>query len=129
MPQDGLIEGIENFDYYPMKIFAHKMISETSKLTIDDGNERNDDAVANALDRIREEAQQVRSFGIRGVRDITADFSRASTQLVPGQLVKDESFTLFEAVGALEVGRNTLPSSQTRHSKQNHCTCIIGSQI
>ncbi|KAJ5151272.1 uncharacterized protein N7482_010524 [Penicillium canariense] len=36
-------------------------------------------------------------------RDITADFTEASSKLRTGQLVKDETFTLFEAVGALEI--------------------------
>ncbi|OJD12407.1 hypothetical protein AJ78_06998 [Emergomyces pasteurianus Ep9510] len=37
------------------------------------------------------------------VQDITAAFTRASSVLNTGQLVKDEHFTLFEAVGALEI--------------------------
>ncbi|THW11425.1 Mak10-domain-containing protein [Aureobasidium pullulans] len=37
------------------------------------------------------------------VRDITKDFSDASAELRQGQLVKDDFFTLFEAVGALEI--------------------------
>ncbi|KAF7713634.1 Uncharacterized protein PECH_006258 [Penicillium ucsense] len=36
-------------------------------------------------------------------RDITAQFTEAASKLQVGQLVKDESFTLFEAVGALEI--------------------------
>ncbi|KAI2788019.1 hypothetical protein POX_f08402 [Penicillium oxalicum] len=36
-------------------------------------------------------------------RDITAEFTQAASKLRVGQLVKDESFTLFEAVGALEI--------------------------
>ncbi|KAJ5485594.1 hypothetical protein N7539_005582 [Penicillium diatomitis] len=36
-------------------------------------------------------------------RDITAQFTQAASKLQVGQLVKDESFTLFEAVGALEI--------------------------
>ncbi|KAL2057872.1 hypothetical protein ABVK25_001489 [Lepraria finkii] len=36
-------------------------------------------------------------------RDITTDFSAAASALNTGQLVKDEYFTLFEAVGALEI--------------------------
>ncbi|KAI9787913.1 MAG: hypothetical protein M1835_002590 [Candelina submexicana] len=36
-------------------------------------------------------------------RDITAEFSKASAALDVGQLVKDEWFTLFESVGALEI--------------------------
>lgn len=43
------------------------------------------------------------SFPSRGLRDVTANFVAASKQLRPGELVKDEYFTLFEAVGALEV--------------------------
>ncbi len=34
---------------------------------------------------------------------MTEEFAAAAKQLQPGQLVKDEYFTLFEAVGALEV--------------------------
>ncbi|RDW90572.1 N-alpha-acetyltransferase 35, NatC auxiliary subunit [Aspergillus mulundensis] len=41
-------------------------------------------------------------------RDITEEFTQAASKLKTGQLVKDEYFTLFEAVGALEVGRNHL---------------------
>ncbi|KKZ64641.1 hypothetical protein EMCG_09449 [[Emmonsia] crescens] len=37
------------------------------------------------------------------VQDITAAFTKASSVLNTGQLVKDEYFTLFEAVGALEI--------------------------
>ncbi|EQL28365.1 hypothetical protein BDFG_08884 [Blastomyces dermatitidis ATCC 26199] len=37
------------------------------------------------------------------VKDITAAFTKASSVLNTGQLVKDEFFTLFEAVGALEI--------------------------
>jgi hypothetical protein len=37
-------------------------------------------------------------------RDITEEFTQAASKLKTGQLVKDEHFTLFEAVGALEVG-------------------------
>lgn len=36
-------------------------------------------------------------------RDITTGFSTAASALTTGQLVKDEFFTLFEAVGALEI--------------------------
>ncbi|KAI4730863.1 Mak10-domain-containing protein [Aureobasidium sp. EXF-10728] len=37
------------------------------------------------------------------VTDITREFSDASAELRQGQLVKDDFFTLFEAVGALEI--------------------------
>ncbi|KAJ5823852.1 NatC N(alpha)-terminal acetyltransferase Mak10 subunit [Penicillium robsamsonii] len=36
-------------------------------------------------------------------RDITDEFTKAAANLNTGQLVKDETFTLFEAVGALEI--------------------------
>ncbi|KAL4959099.1 N-alpha-acetyltransferase 35, NatC auxiliary subunit [Aspergillus stella-maris] len=36
-------------------------------------------------------------------RDITEQFTQAASKLKTGQLVKDECFTLFEAVGALEI--------------------------
>ncbi|KAL4790423.1 Mak10 subunit, NatC N-terminal acetyltransferase-domain-containing protein [Aspergillus venezuelensis] len=36
-------------------------------------------------------------------RDITEQFTQAASKLKTGQLVKDEYFTLFEAVGALEI--------------------------
>ncbi|KAE8393159.1 amino-acid N-acetyltransferase subunit Mak10 [Aspergillus alliaceus] len=36
-------------------------------------------------------------------RNITDDFTQAASKLRTGQLVKDEYFTLFEAVGALEI--------------------------
>ncbi|GIZ37087.1 hypothetical protein CKM354_000055000 [Cercospora kikuchii] len=39
----------------------------------------------------------------RSVQDVTANFIAASGQLKAGELVKDEYFTLFEAVGALEI--------------------------
>ncbi|KAJ1338554.1 N-alpha-acetyltransferase 35 NatC auxiliary subunit [Microdochium nivale] len=41
--------------------------------------------------------------GIMAV-DITAQFSQAVKQLAPGELIKDEFFTLFESVSALEIG-------------------------
>lgn len=61
-----------------------------------------------ATERLAAEAEamkhkSVSAFGSRGVQDVTANFMAASNQLQPGELVKDEFFTLFEAVGALEV--------------------------
>ncbi|KAI9836202.1 MAG: hypothetical protein M1819_001539 [Sarea resinae] len=37
------------------------------------------------------------------VEDVTEQFAKASAALTTGQLVKDEHFTLFESVGALEI--------------------------
>ncbi|KAK4542706.1 hypothetical protein LTR36_006278 [Oleoguttula mirabilis] len=56
-----------------------------------------------AAHRLAQEARQALSFGSRGVKDVTAEFATAAKQLQPGQLVKDDYFTLFEAVGALEI--------------------------
>ena len=56
-----------------------------------------------AISRLQQEAKDASSFGRRSIKDITSDFTAASKQLQSGQLVKDEFFTLFEAVGALEV--------------------------
>ncbi|KAF2771606.1 Mak10-domain-containing protein [Teratosphaeria nubilosa] len=43
------------------------------------------------------------SMGQRGTRDVTSEFTAAAQQLLPGQLIKDDFFTLFEAVGAIEI--------------------------
>ncbi|KAF2478792.1 Mak10 subunit, NatC N-terminal acetyltransferase-domain-containing protein [Neohortaea acidophila] len=55
---------------------------------------------ANAITRLQQEAM---AFRRRTLRNITTDFTVAAKQLQPGELVKDEFFTLFEAVGALEI--------------------------
>lgn len=69
--------------------------------------------------RLRLEAQQMRQKPLsytRGTRDITEFFTSSANLLPSGELVKDEYFTLFEAVGALEVCcsysdiRDVLPS-------------------
>lgn len=79
------------------------MASETSKPTVSSTNGHNGD-VDFASRRLAQEARQALSYGGRGVTDVTEDFAVASHKLPVGQLVKDEDFTLFEAVGALEVG-------------------------
>ena len=67
-----------------------------------------------AEDRLRQEAMGMSALSSRGVEDITEEFTTASDQLEPGELVKDEWFTLFEAVGALEVCLNlSLPISHS----------------
>ena len=75
-------------------------------ITNNGGDDLADEATAEA--RLRQEAQtqQKNSYAPplnRGIRDVTADFVAATRKLPPGELVKDEYFTLFEAVGALEV--------------------------
>ncbi|KAJ5788742.1 NatC N(alpha)-terminal acetyltransferase Mak10 subunit [Penicillium paradoxum] len=51
------------------------------------------------------------------VRDITTEFTNAASKLKTGQLVKDETFTLFEAVGALEL--TTIETAQIMDSKMD----------
>ncbi|WPH04061.1 Hypothetical protein R9X50_00694500 [Acrodontium crateriforme] len=56
-----------------------------------------------AAQRLAEEAKEASSYGARGISDVTKAFTSAAQKLQPGQLVKDDYFTLFEAVGALEI--------------------------
>ncbi|EHY54835.1 N-alpha-acetyltransferase, non-catalitic subunit [Exophiala dermatitidis] len=48
------------------------------------------------------------------VNDITRQFRGAASRLRPGKLVKDEHFTLFEAVSALEIGDPKMDSGALR---------------
>jgi hypothetical protein len=73
-----------------------------SKLAITSAANRSEGVAARA--RILQEARGFTPLQRRAVQDVTEQFAAASRQLQPGQLVKDEAFTLFEAVGALEVG-------------------------
>ncbi|RMY26747.1 hypothetical protein D0866_10645 [Hortaea werneckii] len=66
------------------------------------GGTQNGD-IETAVRLLEQEAKEAMSFGQRGARDVTEEFAAAANQLKPGQLVKDEYFTLFEAVGALEI--------------------------
>ncbi|OQN98783.1 hypothetical protein B0A48_15452 [Cryoendolithus antarcticus] len=61
------------------------------------------DACADAAARLAEEAKALRPAYQRKPEDVTAAFAKASKALPPGELVKDEFFTLFEAVAALEI--------------------------
>nr|OQO27945.1 hypothetical protein B0A51_04291 [Rachicladosporium sp. CCFEE 5018] len=63
----------------------------------------NGDAYANAAARLAEEAKACHPSYQRKPEDVTAAFAKASKALPPGELVKDEFFTLFEAVAALEI--------------------------
>ncbi|KAK0836795.1 N-alpha-acetyltransferase, non-catalitic subunit [Friedmanniomyces endolithicus] len=80
------------------------LAEEASQLTID-GEVSDGGDIGFAAKRLAQEARQTLSFGgaSRGIRDVTEEFAAAAKQLQPGQLVKDEYFTLFEAVGALEI--------------------------
>jgi hypothetical protein len=56
--------------------------------------------------RLTREALEMRRKPLsstRSAKDITMEFTIAAGQLPPGELIKDAYFTLFEAVGALEV--------------------------
>ncbi|KAJ5543567.1 NatC N(alpha)-terminal acetyltransferase Mak10 subunit [Penicillium sp. DV-2018c] len=60
---------------------------------------------------------RARAVAQPAVRDITAEFTKAASKLRTGQLVKDETFTLFEAVGALEL--TTIEPAQIMDSKMD----------
>lgn len=73
---------------------------------------------AAARARLLDEAAVMRSQYVRrGIRDITQPFTDACGLLHQGELVKDEFFTLFEAVGALEVGPPNLLITEYCHSR------------
>lgn len=80
------------------------MLAEPSNLAINNTN-NNDDTpdTTNAIPRLRQEAKQNMSAYTPRRKDVTNEFRNAAELLPPGQLVKDEFFTLFESVGALEV--------------------------
>ncbi|KAM3423857.1 hypothetical protein BST61_g1254 [Cercospora zeina] len=60
--------------------------------------------IQEALDMMNQQQRRPSAFvGHRSVQDVTANFVSAAGQLEAGELVKDEYFTLFEAVGALEI--------------------------
>ncbi|KKK20763.1 hypothetical protein P175DRAFT_0503313 [Aspergillus ochraceoroseus IBT 24754] len=52
-------------------------------------------------------------------RDITEKFTQAASKLRTGQLVKDEYFTLFEAVGALEIMDSKMDSGYLSPDENN----------
>ncbi|KAL2010798.1 hypothetical protein VTN00DRAFT_3516 [Thermoascus crustaceus] len=56
-------------------------------------------------------------------RDITDEFTKAAEKLNVGQLVKDEYFTLFEAVGALEIMDSKMDSGYIE-SGENHAQAL-----
>ena len=68
------------------------------------------DASESTISRLAEEAKGMLNLNSkqkenaqRKTQNITSTFTKATSQLLPGQLVKDEFFTLFESVGALEI--------------------------
>ncbi|KAI9716513.1 MAG: hypothetical protein M1812_005244 [Candelaria pacifica] len=75
------------------------IVDGTSRITL------NDDHLSRPLLRAESDIAEKPRVSSRHAqaRDITAEFSTASAALATGQLVKDEWFTLFESVGALEI--------------------------
>jgi hypothetical protein len=66
--------------------------------------ENYDTTMAETISRLQQEAEEAKHVQQpTRVKDITQEFVDACNQLPPGELVKDEWFTLFESVGALEV--------------------------
>ncbi|KAK5172750.1 N-alpha-acetyltransferase, non-catalitic subunit [Saxophila tyrrhenica] len=59
--------------------------------------------MSDTVSRLHQEAEEAKRVWTPRVKDITQDFTTASNKLEGGQLVKDEWFTLFESVGALEI--------------------------
>ncbi|QIX01763.1 hypothetical protein AMS68_007280 [Peltaster fructicola] len=73
---------------------------ESDELNTDDfGN----GSIKTAAARLAQEARQMVGFSRTSMKDITQAFNDASELLECGQLIKDDYFTLFEAVGALEI--------------------------
>lgn len=61
------------------------------------------DQDGDAIEPLEKDALCRTASGNRSVKDISTDFRSAASGLNTGQLVKDPYFTLFEAVGALEI--------------------------
>ncbi|KAF2207771.1 hypothetical protein CERZMDRAFT_71287 [Cercospora zeae-maydis SCOH1-5] len=60
--------------------------------------------IEEAQDMMNQQQRRPSAFvGHRSVQDVTANFISAAGQLEAGELIKVEYFTLFEAVGALEI--------------------------
>nr|POF11456.1 hypothetical protein CFP56_44294 [Quercus suber] len=87
----------------------------------EDAVEGNEDInIALAKKRLAQESQRAMPLPTeRKIHDITTDFARATRTLQRGQLVKDDLFTLFEAVGALEVRCPLLMSFR----ENTNCLC------
>ena len=68
-----------------------------------DGDDTAEDGAKEGKTRVEREIRQTMSFASNRVKDITETFAAAARRLPPGRLVKDELFTLFESVGALEI--------------------------
>ncbi|KAK5111772.1 hypothetical protein LTR62_004692 [Meristemomyces frigidus] len=77
------------------------LADETSQLALSDDDDSH--GTEQAAKRIVDEARKAPVYAGRSVRDVTEDFATAAKRLPAGRLVKDEYFTLFEAVGALEI--------------------------
>lgn len=90
--------------------------TEASPIPFEAGSQQKDTSSFNvSTERLAQESQKARDallLGGRRLKDITDEFASASSRLSPGQLIKDEDFTLFEAVGALEVSGECVPARE-----------------
>ena len=105
MPDEDLANGdAANGDPLPLATRNDYLTMDTESSQLANASRQDDDKDIDVAPKpLAREAQQTLTFGQRGVRDVTEEFAAAAKQLQAGQLVKDEYFTLFEAVGALEV--------------------------
>ena len=72
--------------------------------------------------------------GHRRLSDVTAAFTTASNKLQSGQLVKDDFFTLFESVGALEImdakmDSGYVPPGDTFEPDFNPCSGLEATEV
>ncbi|KAK3069221.1 N-alpha-acetyltransferase, non-catalitic subunit [Teratosphaeriaceae sp. CCFEE 6253] len=111
------------------------MAAEASRIAINESTPEDDFQVA--ARRLAQEVQQTQaalSYGKRGIKDVTEEFTAAANLLPPGQLVKDEYFTLFEAVGALEImdpkmDSGYVPPGDTVDSDFDVCQGLAASEV
>jgi hypothetical protein len=102
MPDDDELANGALHEIQPSGMAILTTFAEASGLAIT-VDERDEWDATNAAARLAQETRRTMKFAGRGVSDVTEAFATAAEKLPPGELVKDDFFTLFEAVGALEV--------------------------
>ncbi|EMC96229.1 hypothetical protein BAUCODRAFT_139082 [Baudoinia panamericana UAMH 10762] len=111
---------------------AGDIADEISQLAIAGEGEHN--GVGTAAERVLRETRRVLRPPIRKIRDVTEEFATAAEQLQPGQLVKDDFFTLFEAVSALEImdpkmDSGFVPTEDTLEPDFDVCSDLPAEQV
>ncbi|SMQ54800.1 unnamed protein product [Zymoseptoria tritici ST99CH_1A5] len=99
--------------------------------------DNNASTITTAEARLRQEAFEMRQKPLaatRPARDITEGFVNATKQLPPGVLVKDAYFTLFEAVGALEImdskmDSGYIPAGDTFEATFDVCSPLDAAEV